>query len=514
MWLPHFVQRNAMIRPQALALSDAARRLTWSEFDERTDSIAAGLADLGVTSGDRVLVISANRVEVIELYVAICKAGAIACPVNPNSALPELEHIIANIEPSGAFAERSSLQRLGFEDRLKRWTIAIGEESYEAMASSGRRQPCELPAQGDAALIFSTSATTGRSKAVVVSHRSLMACYVGMAAETAMSPQDIMLNPCPLFHGSTVIGLALLAAGGHLAIQRDFAPQRFLADVTRLRATRAFLVPSMIRFVLAAKAFDTTDLSSLREIMHGGGPMTEDLLQEALRKFPCRFRSVYGITEGGGPIALLASDEPRPPGVAHIRNPPLPAGRMIPGAQIVIVDDDGNPVPMGEVGEICVRGDGIMERYWQNDEATQQTLAGGWLHTGDVGYMDAGGYIFLLDRKNDLIIRGGQNVYPAEIERVISKQPGVADVGAVGVPSHDWDEVPVAFVVPEGGAQLDLLDLIVSCGGELASYKRPTAIYLIDEIPRNAAGKILRRVLRERLAAGTGLRPSLAATGT
>jgi acyl-CoA synthetase (AMP-forming)/AMP-acid ligase II len=184
---------------------------------------------------------------------------------------------------------------------------------------------------------------------------------------------------------------------------------------------------------------------------------------------------------------------------------------MMPGAEIIVVDDEDNAVPTGEVGEICVRGDGVMERYWRNDEATEQSLAGGWLHTGDIGYMDAAGYIFLLDRKNDLIIRGGQNIYPAEIERVLRKQPGVADVAAVGVASQEWDEVPVAFVVSEDGAQLNVVHLIMSCSGELASYKRPAAIYLIDEIPRNPAGKILRRVLRERLAARADLRPSLAA---
>jgi acyl-CoA synthetase (AMP-forming)/AMP-acid ligase II len=513
MWLPHFVQRNALVRPLAIALSDAARQLTWSELDARTDSIACALTDLGIASGDRVLVMSSNRVEVIELYVAISKAGGIACPLNPNSALPEVEHHIANVEPIGAFAERTVLERLGLEDRVSRWAIAIGEESYEAL-TRGPRQGCRLPHQGDAALIFSTSATTGRSKAVVVSHRSLMACYVGMAAETAMSPSDIMLNPCPLFHGSVVIGLALLAAGGQLAIQRDFTPQRFLTDVARLRATRAFVVPSMIRFVLAAKAFDATDLSSLREIMHGGGPMTEDLLQAALQRFSCRFLSVYGVTEGGGPIALRGSDEPRPPGVAHVSNPPLPAGRMIPGAQIVVVDDEGDCVPPGEVGEICVRGDGVMERYWRNEEATEKTLAGGWLHTGDIGYMDAAGYLFLLDRKHDLVIRGGQNVYPAEIESVLRKQAGVADAAAVGVPSDEWGEVPVAFVVSADGAPLDLLALIASCSAELASYKRPAALYVIDEIPRNAAGKILRRVLRERLGARTELRPSRGAVAS
>lgn len=498
MWLPHFVQRNSLVRPQALALSDAARQLTWSELDKRTDAIATALAALGVSSGDRVLVLSANRVEVVEIYIAVTKAGAIVCPINPNSPMPEIEYIASNIRPVGIFAERSILDRL--EGRLKGWAIAIGEESYEGMAQ-GARRPLKMPASSDAAVIFSTAATTGRPKAVVVTHRSIMACYVGMAAETGMSQLDVMLNPCPLFHGSVVIGLALLAAGGHLAIERDFTPQRFLFDVERLRATQAFLVPSMIRFVLAAKAFDKTDLSSLREIMHGGGPITDELLREATARFPCRFRSVYGITEGGGPIALRASDEPQPTGVAHIQNPPVSAGRMMLGAHIVVLDDEGNAVPTGEVGEICVRGDGVMERYWENDEATERAIAGGWLHTGDLGYMDAGGYVFLLDRKNDLIIRGGQNVYPAEIERVIRKQSGVSDVAALGVPSREWGEVPVVFVVPEQGTRPSPVDLIASCSAELASYKRPVAVHLIDEIPRNAAGKILRRALRERLVA-------------
>jgi acyl-CoA synthetase (AMP-forming)/AMP-acid ligase II len=505
MWIPHFVQRNAIIRPHQLALRDAARRLTWLELDERTDALATALAELGVKRGDRIVVLSGNRVEVVELCIAVTKAGAMFCPVNPGHAIPELEYIASNIRPVGVFGEQRVLVALG--GRLAGWTVEIGEQRYEAMAHGSRRK-LALPAPGDAAVIFSTSATTGRPKAVVMAHRSIMACYLGMAAETGMSSLDVMLNPCPLFHGSMVIGLALLAAGGQLVIERDFTPQRFLTDVEAVRATRTFLTPSMLRFVLAAKAFSDTDLSSLREVMHGGGPIAEDVMLEAVARFPCRLRSVYGITEGGGPIALGTSDEPPlvpgapgSPGSPGV-NTPLAAGRMMPGAQIAVLDEAGNPMPSGEVGEICVQGDGVMDRYWENDEATRSALMGGWLRTGDLGYLDAAGYVYLLDRKNDLIIRGGQNVYPAEIERVIRALPGVIDVAAVGVPSRDWGEVPVVFVVLAEDARLRTVDLIAACSAELASYKRPVAVHIAPEIPRNAAGKILRRVLREWLAAG------------
>jgi acyl-CoA synthetase (AMP-forming)/AMP-acid ligase II len=511
MWISHFVQRNAIIRPHAVALRDAERRLTWLELEARTDSLATALSARGVKRGDRILVLSGNRVEVVELCIAVTKAGAMFCPVNPGNAIPELEYIASNIRPVGIFGEQRILQALA--GRLPGWTVVIGEQRYQAMAHAEPRE-LALPALSDGAVIFSTSATTGRPKAVVMAQRSIMACYLGMAAETGMSSRDVMLNPCPLFHGSMVIGLAVLAAGGQLVIERDFTPQRFLADAEAVRATRAFLTPSMLRFVLAAKAFDATDLSSLQEVMHGGGPIAEDVLQEAVARFPCRLRSVYGITEGGGPIALGTSEEPPLVPASHAQDAPLSAGRMMPGAHIAILCDAGNALSCGEVGEICVRGDGVMDGYWENDEATRSALTGGWLHTGDLGYLDAGGYVYLLDRKNDLIIRGGQNVYPAEIERVVRKLPGVQDVAAVGVPSRDWGEVPVVFVALAQDAAHRPLDLIAACSAELASYKRPVAVHVVLEIPRNAAGKILRRVLREWLAAGTHLQPSCGAPAT
>jgi acyl-CoA synthetase (AMP-forming)/AMP-acid ligase II len=512
MWLAHFLHRSSLVRPDALALSDATRECTWRQLDERTSALAAGLIDSGVAAGDRILLLSANRIEVLELFFAAAKAGAVICPLDPTLPLPEIEYIASNLEPSLLFAERSILERLGGSVTCR--NIAVGEQDYESM-TSGRRLDPRVPRQSDTAVIFSTAATTGRPKAVVVSHRSIMACYTGMAAETGMSDRDIMLNPCPLFHGSMVIGLALLAAGGRVVLEREFTPQRFLFDVARLKATRAFLVPSMVRFVLAARAFDQTDLSSLQEIMHGGGPMPVEVLREALSRFPCRFRSVYGITEGGGPIALLSSSEPQPDASMRDESSPLPAGRMMIGAQIAVMDEAGRPLPPGENGEIRVRGEGLMDGYWRNPEATAKAITDGWLHTGDLGYVDRDGYVFLLDRKNDLIIRGGQNVYPAEIERVIRAEPGVADVAALGIPSADWGEVPLAFVVAEDGAKLNPASLIAACTRQLASYKRPVAVRLIDKIPRSVAGKILRRVLREQLGnEAAAVRGASSAQGT
>lgn len=501
MWIPHFVIRNRRMRPDAVAVADADRQLTWSELDSRTDALATALADRGVAPGDRVLILSRNRVEIVELYVAVAKAGAIACPVNHGFPAPEVAYVVGNLDPVGVLAEPDVLDRLG--DALgEGWRVAVGSEEYERMAAVHAR-PWAMPSQDQVFAILQTSATTGRPKGVAVTHRSIMACYTGMAAEGGMSAADVMLNPCPFFHGSMVIGLALLAAGGTLVFEREFTPQGFLADVARFRVTHAFLVPSMVRFAMRAKAFDTADLSSLREIMYGGAPMTEQLLRDALARFPCGFRNVYGITEGGGPIALLAPDELRPDGDEQEQARLLSAGRMMLGAHIVVTDDDGRPVPAGELGEVCVRGDGMMTGYWRNPQATAQAIRDGYLHTGDLGYADSEGYLFLLDRRSDLILRGGQNVYPAEIERVLRAEPGVADVAVVGQPSVEWGEVPVAFVVADD-VPPDPRDLLAACARELASYKRPVAVRFVEEIPRNPAGKILRKVLRTRLQPAAG----------
>jgi acyl-CoA synthetase (AMP-forming)/AMP-acid ligase II len=330
-----------------------------------------------------------------------------------------------------------------------------------------------------------------------------MACYTGMAAEAGFGGSDVMLNPCPLFHGSMVVGLAALAAGATLVVSERFTPQNFLIDLQRHAATRAFLVPSMVRFTLQAKAFTDADLSSLTEIMYGAAPMPAGLLREAVAAFGCGFRNVYGITEGGGPIALLAPEDIADPAAGERRL--TAAGRMMPGVQLQVQSDDGRPVAPGELGEVCMRGDGQMSGYWRNPEATAAAFRDGWLLTGDLGSQDDRGFLYLVDRRSDLILRGGQNVYPAEVERVLAEQPGVLEAVVVAGSSEEWGQVPVAFVVPADPAPQPA-DLLRGCARQLASYKRPVRVEFLDEIPRNPAGKVLRKLLRQRLDEPVGAR--------
>ncbi|MFT2014899.1 AMP-binding protein [Streptomyces sp. 796.1] len=501
MWTAHLVRRHRQQRPDALAVVAGERALSWRELDARTDALASALLDRGVRRGERIVVSSPNRAEVLELYLAAGKAGVIVCPVNHTFPAPEVAHVIGNVEPIGVFAEQAVLDRLG-DAFGTGWRVALGSPAYEAMAS-GPARLLALPRQDDVYAILHTSATTGLAKGVTVTHRSISACYTGMAAELGLGPHDVMVNPCPLFHGSMVIGLAVLAAGGTLVLEREFAPQRFLADVAAHRATRAFLVPAMVRFALRTRAFETTDLSSLTDVMFGGAPMPDEVLHEALERFPCPLRSIYGITEGGGPIATMLFEPAHLNGGAdgadelRLRS----AGRMLPGCHIEIHDRAGHRVPPGEIGELCVRGDGRMVGYWRNEAATAEVVRDGWLHTGDVAYADPDGFLYLVDRLGDVLIRGGQNVYPAEVERVLAAQPGVRDVAVVGAPSAEWGEVPVAFVAatePDPQAA----PLLTACVAELASYKRPVRIVFVPEIPRSTAGKVLRRVLRAQLAGG------------
>jgi len=497
MWMTQFVRRQRQVRPDAVALADENRELTWGLLDARTDALAAGLLDLGACPGDRVVVCSRNRAEVIELYIAAGKAGVIVCPVNPTFPAPEVEHIVRNADPVGVIAEEAVIDRL--DPALGAgWRVRLGGAQYEALYETPPRAlpPARLD---DVFALVHTSATTGLAKGVALTHRAIAAGYTATAADFGFGPGQVMLYPCPLFHGSMVVPLALLAAGGTVVVQNEFTPQRFLANLRRFRPTTAFLVPSMIRFAMMAKAFDAADLSSLREIIFGGAPMPRELLREALRRFGCPVRNSYGLSEGG-PIATALYTESDLDEAGGGTTPLHSSGRMLPGCHIEVLDDAGAPVPAGEIGEVCVRGDGTMQGYWRDPAATAAAIRDGWLRTGDLGHMTEDGLIYLIDRRGDVVIRGGQNVYPAEIERVLAAQPGVRDVAVVGAPSAEWGQVPVAFVVAaDADAPPPIPALLAACAAELGSYKRPADVRLVEEIPRNAAGKILRKVLKQQL---------------
>jgi acyl-CoA synthetase (AMP-forming)/AMP-acid ligase II len=347
--------------------------------------------------------------------------------------------------------------------------------------------------------ILLTSATTGRPKAVVQTHAAMRHMSLGWLA--AVRPDDdlVLLNLNPLSHGSIQVTISYLAAGAAVALLREFSPQRVVQEIGRSQVTHVWLVPQMLRFILQTRALAEADLGSLREVLHGAAPIPPGLLADAVERLPCPLRNVYGMTEVGGPFATVSTAE-RPVGAGD-----WPGGRGIPGLRVAVLDPHGTPVPPGAVGEVCVRGPGQLREYWADPVATAELLRDGWLYTGDLGRMDEQGYVRLVDRRKDALIRGGQNVYPAEIERCLLERPEVADAAVIGVPDEDWGETPVAYLVlaPDAAADPGTLTRIRrDLRTRLASFKQPSAYHIVAQIPRGGAGKALKRELRERYLAG------------
>jgi len=501
MWLDQVVSRRVSLAPDAVALRDARRELTWRLLDREVGALAEVVASSS-SPRDRVLVASENRVEVLVAYLACARAGAVVAPINPNLVDTEVEYVIRYVEPVLAIADTQRSKRL---EALTPELPLLAINDIPDLPARQANLSARTPALGDPFGILHTSATTGYPKGAVLSHRSLQVNALSWFADVRPAPETAYLNASPLFHGSMVIALDYLAAGATVSVLDRFTPQGCLAALERWRTEHVLLVPSMIRLILQARALETTDLGALELVLHTAEPMPESLAAAARAALPATLLNVYGITEGGGPVITSRSDDvlpaPRMPGATC-------AGVPMLGVGVKLVDREGEPLPPGEVGEVCLTGDGIMSGYWERPDATARALRHGWLYTGDLGYRDTDGRVWVVDRRNDLILRGGQNVYPAEIARVLRSAPAVADVGVVAAPSPEWGQTPWAFVqptTPEAYDEAELLDLVVR---DLASYKRPSRFVPVDHIPRGPSGKLLRRVLRERAeeeaAAGSG----------
>jgi acyl-CoA synthetase (AMP-forming)/AMP-acid ligase II len=485
MWLDRILDRQVIMAADRIALRDVRRELTWRELRREVDSLAALLV-ASVPAGERVVVISANRIEVLVAYLACASAGVVVVPVNEDLADPELEYVIGYAEPQLAIVSEAARVRLA---ALAPGLAVRSIEEPPPPADNPRR----TPGLGDAFGIMHTSATTGYPKGATVSHRSLQANALSWLGEPALRA-EVYLNASPLFHGSMVIALDYLAAGACVCVLDRFTPWNCLKALTEWRVNHALMVPSMIRLLLQSRALASADLSALKLIVHTAEPMPAGLRTEAAKVLGVTMWNAYGITEGGGPV-ITCGDDPGPPQIPGA----VCAGVPMLGVDASIRDPSGRAQPPDVVGEIVLRGDGIMQGYWRRPDATSEALRGGWLHTGDLGYRDADGRFWTVDRRTDLILRGGQNVYPAEVERVLRASANVADVAVVAAPSPDWGQTPWAFVQPSEPAAYDeaeLLDLVVK---GLASYKRPSRFICVEQIPRGPSGKILRRVLRDRI---------------
>ena len=488
MWLQAAIRRNAARAPGALALRDSRRDVNCAELERDVLGLAAYIAEHVPREG-RVAISSDNRVEVLEAYAACAAAGAIAVPVNSSLADPELEYILDYVEPTLAIGQHTVLPRL---KQAREALQLLPIDDVPAMGASSPRPRLDASLDDPFALLH-TSATTGHPKGALTDMRALQLNSLSFAADVHPRPGLVYLHATPLFHGSMVIALGYVAAGATVALLDRFTPQGFVRAAGDWRAEHALLVPSMIRLLLQALARRDADLGALRLIMHTGEPMPPDLRDAASERLAVPLRNVYGITEGGGPVMTFGDEDARQD--PAIRGATC-AGVPLLGYEVEILREDATPADVGEVGEICVRSDGVMREYWRRPDATAETLRGGRLHTGDLGYRDERGYVWVVDRRSDLILRGGQNVYPAEIERVLRRSDCVADVAVVAAPSESWGQTPWAFVQPTQPEDFDEQELLALAVRELASYKRPSRFIAVDSIPRGPSGKALRRELR------------------
>jgi long-chain acyl-CoA synthetase len=499
--LGRLAARSFEVRGDYPALLFEGRWHSSGELFSRAQRLAAGVAELGIAPGDRVVVCMANCPEVSIAYQALWHAGAVVTPATFLLPAPELRHIIANAEARAVIATPEFIPKVAEAvEGLDHVAFLIGTEAIGdpviELSELERADPRPLVVRADddlAALLY-TGGTTGRAKGVMLSHANLW--FSGRQAHAAAHVAQITRNltTLPLSHA---YGLLVTIAGMHNeerwsnVLLRWFDPSAFLELIGEHRLQQSAVVPTMLQILLGMPLEDY-DLSSLRWLSSGGAPLAPDVEREFRRRVPSvTIRQGYGLTESAALISTNPTDDVRSGSV----------GRPVPGTEIEIRDLDGRVLPPGEPGEVCARSPGIMQGYWRAPEATAEALDGGWLHTGDLGYLDADGHLYIVDRKKDLIIRGGFNVYPRDVEDALVQHPGVQMAAVVGRPNERHGEEVVAFVSPAPDAQITPDELIDWARQHIGGYKYPREVHVLDAIPLTAVGKIDRKAVRAQVAA-------------
>lgn len=504
--------KAAKTHARRVALRYGDRDLSYGELAARTDRIAGGLRSLGLSTGERLALWSPNRPELVELMLAGWKAGLTLVPINARLHPRETAYIVGNSGASlfafdSSFGESAAAVCSELPDRVHR--LQLGGEpaatmTLEQLAGSSP-WVMEDAADEDLAWIFYTSGTTGRPKGAMLTHRNLVAMSMNCLADVcSFQPEDVVLHAAPLTHGSGMYLLPSLARGSLNLISHhpSFEPRAIFELIQNQSVTViAFLAPTMIVKLIDDPDLNAYRLSSLRCIPYGGSPMYVEQLKRAIDRLGPIFVQIYGQGETPMTGTYLRSQEHRydtPEAERRLGS----AGITRTDVELRIVDQEDRPLPDGEVGEIVIRGATVMKGYWNDPEATESALRGGWLHTGDLGYMDESGYVYIVDRAKDMVISGGNNIYPREVEEVLLTHPLIQEVAVIGVPDPYWGEAVHAIVVPRPGAILTETEVIQHCQKYLASYKKPRSVEFVDQLPKNAYGKVLKRELRERAWAG------------
>jgi long-chain acyl-CoA synthetase len=487
-----------------VALRHHDRELTYAELDERSNRLARALLNIGVGEESRVAYLDRTAPEVVELLFATSKIGAVTVPLNWRLAPRELSTVLADARPpvliaGSTYADLAAelVAALSPVPEL----LVVGDEYERCLRAHDALDPGGRGASGDVVLQLYTSGTTGVPKGVLTTHRNLAA-----AAETSpyweFDSGTVSLTPLPMFHIGG-IGWAFLGLwnGSTTILVSEFEPEVVLDLLERRRVTNAVFVPTMLQLLTAAPGAARRDYSALRAIAYGASPITTPVLKAALHTFRCSFYGIYGLTESTGGVLQLDpadhdSDGPR----QHLLRS---AGRPLPWVELRIADPDtGAERQTGEVGEVWLRAPNVTPGYFDRPAETAAALTeDGWLRTGDGGYVDEEGYVFLTDRIKDMVVSGGENVYPIEVEEVLVQHPDVLDVAVIGVPDERWGETVKALVIGRSGSAVTEEELIAFARERLAGYKLPRSVDFVDELPRTPTGKVLKRELRERYRA-------------
>ncbi|WP_457492221.1 long-chain-fatty-acid--CoA ligase [Tardiphaga sp. P5_C7] len=500
------LRRALQTSPQTIATIDGDRRRTWREVGDRVARLAGALQKLGVKHGDRVAVLMLNSDRYLELYLGIAWAGAVIMPTNVRWSQAEILDSLLDCRASALVVD-NSFAAMGVElTKAMPLTLVYADDDtgpaeahdYDELIETTAPIPDVMRGREELAGIFYTGGTTGRSKGVMLSHGNIMSNSLHMMSEGLLPHGSIYLNAAPMFHvANGGVMFTSLASGGTNVIVRMFNPELVMQTIAREKVSATLIVPTMIQMLVDHPAFKTADLSSLKIMMYGASPINDALLKRAMAGMPgTEFHQLYGMTE----LSPLATHLPWDQHIgeqAAAKNRQRACGRAAIGCEARIVDANRKPVPNGEVGEVAVRGQNVMMGYWERPEETAKAVIDGWMHTGDGGYMDDEGYIYLVDRMKDMIISGGENVYSTEVENVVAQHPAVAQCAVIGIPDPQWGETVHAFVIPKPGASVNAAEIIAFCKEKIAGYKCPRSVDVRSEpFPLSGAGKVLKRELR------------------
>jgi len=498
--------RTARLAPNREALVFGRTRLSYRAFDEAANRLANALRGLGVGAGERVAILLRNCHQYEIAVFGIAKAGGVAVPVNFRLNAEEIRFILTH---AGARAVITSGEFLDLLDPVmpdlgdvKVWISVDGDRgraaSFDRVLAMASAAPPGVPvAEGDLAFIFYTSGTTGLPKGAMITHANMTISAMIGAIELRLRAGEIGLFSIPLFHGgggSAPMGFFLMGA---TAVVAEYDPERVAALIEAERVTTATFVPAMILFLLDSPGRRRYDLGSMKRILDGAAPMPTDRLKEVIREWGIEFYNIYGLTETALFLSVLHPEDYAVDGPAEKVRRLGSVGREAVGIELRVIDDGGHEVATGGTGEIIARGRNITSGYWNAPEETARVLRGGWFHTGDVAMTDDEGYLYIVDRKKDIIISGGENISSVQVEEALYTHPAVREAAVIGIPDDRWGEAVRAIVVLREGMAANEAEVIEHCRARLASYKKPRAVDFVATLPRNPSGKVLKHVLRE-----------------